>query len=291
MPFFIEADEDEDEDVFSSVGAHPDPLMTSLSPASSPQAPPALTSSAGIAGVSSTGAHPSISGAFSSVKVRAPDQLRARLALLAPDHQIIRELELHGSRFLIGGAGCDLHLEDPFISKWHAQIYASSTGSLMLEDLDSDNGVYLRIADEFVLEDNDEFLLGEQRFVFRQRTPAPRLFEPPREQPFNATRPLGGAAPKAFPHLIHVLEDGHIGGLYPMPDLLNIGQTRGELTCPSDLYMSPLHAFIERRHDKYYIHDAGSDFGTYVRVHGPIELLQGDCFVMGRTRMTMLHVG
>lgn len=290
MPFFIEVDEDEDEDVFSSVGAHSDPMMTSLSPASQPSAPP--SSAGGIAGISATGAKASVSGAFSSVKMRqSAEPLRARMALLAPDHQIIRELEIHGSRFLIGGVGCDLSLEDPFISKWHAQIYASNTGSLMLEDLDSDNGVYLRIADEFVLEDNDEFLLGEQRFVFRQRSPAPLLFEAPHAQGKNTTRQLGGPAPKAFPHLIHLLEDGHIGGLYPMPDMLNIGQSRGELTCPSDMYMSPLHAFIERRHDKYYIHDAGSEFGTYVRVHGPIELLQGDCFVLGRTRLTMLRVG
>lgn len=307
VPFFVdlEEDEDDDEDVFSSVsigGASASMMPLSAPPSVSGAFPavsvtgamPAVSvPSGGIVGMSSTGVNPAgISGSFSSVKVKLPDQMRARIALLSPDHQILRELDVQGSRFLIGGPGSDLILDDPFVARWHAQLYIAPSGALTLEELDETNGVFLRIADEFMLEDNDEFLMGYQRFIFRQRSESPKLYgDAPTSRTAPKVRHLGGPAPKAFPHLIHVIEDGHIAGLYPMPDMLNIGQSRGEITCPSDPCMAAYHAFIERRHDKYYLHDAGSDFGTYVRVHGAIELLQGDCFILGRTRITVLRVG
>ena len=283
IPFFVgdDLEEDDDEDVFSSVGVTPSLPPHGVVPLGHAEAPRASVS----------GAFPSVSGAFPSVRMRAPETLRAKLALLTPDNQILREVEVHGTRFILGRQGSDLALDDEFVSRWHAQLSLAPSGALMLEDLDSPNGVFLRIADEFMLEDQDELVIGAQRFIFRHHSPTPKLFEPMAPTRHATPRHLGSPMPRAFPHLIHVIEDGHIGGLYPMPDKLHIGQARGEITCPADSWMAPLHAFIERRHDKYYIHDAGSDYGTYVRVHGALELLQGDCFLLGRTRLTLLRVG
>ncbi|MFW6054067.1 MAG: FHA domain-containing protein, partial [Persicimonas sp.] len=69
-------------------------------------------------------------------------------------------------RFLIGTESCDLELEDGFVSRWHAQLFERD-GALVLQDLASQNGVYLRIADDLALEDGDQIVIGEQRFEFR----------------------------------------------------------------------------------------------------------------------------
>ncbi len=70
-------------------------------------------------------------------------------------------IELNGPRLTVGNADeCDLKiLEDNHLSREHAQF--SLTGDrIVLEDLLSSNGTYVRVRQPFLLQDGDEILVG-----------------------------------------------------------------------------------------------------------------------------------
>ena len=70
-------------------------------------------------------------------------------------------IELNGPRLTVGNADeCDLKmLEDSHLSREHAQL--SVTGDrIVLEDLLSSNGTYVRVRQPFLLQDGDEILVG-----------------------------------------------------------------------------------------------------------------------------------
>ncbi len=51
-----------------------------------------------------------------------------------------RELRLDGGAVIGRANGCDVHLEDPFVSRRHARVISSDIGTA-IEDLGSSNGV------------------------------------------------------------------------------------------------------------------------------------------------------
>ncbi len=70
-------------------------------------------------------------------------------------------IELQGTGLTIGNADeCDLKIpEDSHLSREHAQL--SVTGDrIVLEDLLSSNGTYVRVRQPFLLQDGDEILVG-----------------------------------------------------------------------------------------------------------------------------------
>ncbi len=191
-----------------------------------------------------------------------------------------QRVEIRGTRFLIGKDRADLALSDRFVSQWHAQIF-DDRGALMLEDLGSHNGVYLRIADDFALEDGDEIIVGTQRLIFRTRFDATP--DPPRGVPTL------GAPRRDTPRLLLTLEDGHVGAIYPVSDRITIGRQNADVVPPQDDLLSKKHASIYRQGDDYFLNDMGSQNGTFIRVRGAVELIDGDCFVIGRTRLSISY--
>lgn len=53
-----------------------------------------------------------------------------------------RELRLEGGAVIGRASGCDVHLDDPFVSRRHACVISSTVGTA-IEDLGSSNGVYV----------------------------------------------------------------------------------------------------------------------------------------------------
>ncbi len=197
-----------------------------------------------------------------------------------------QRFEIRGSRFLIGRERADLALNDPFASKWHAQLFTEQN-SLMLEDLGSHNGIYLRVADDFALEDGDEILVGSQRLIFRTQ---PISYNPPNTNTSeNRPVPTLGAPIIHAPRVIMMLENDNIGAIFPIADQAMIGRQNAEITAPQDELLSSQHASITRRGQQYFLHDLHSHHGTFIRVRGAVELIDGDCFMIGRTRLTIFY--
>jgi len=70
-------------------------------------------------------------------------------------------INITGQEFKIGkSADCDLAIaDDDYVSHQHACL-VQSDGSIILKDLDSSNGTFLRVQKPTVLEPGDEFLIG-----------------------------------------------------------------------------------------------------------------------------------
>ncbi len=56
--------------------------------------------------------------------------------------------------------------DDPFLNGRHARIFRDRRGRWTVEDVNSLNGVWVRIQ-RAALERSSEFQLGEQRFLFK----------------------------------------------------------------------------------------------------------------------------
>lgn len=192
------------------------------------------------------------------------------------------EFPLQPGRVMIGREQSDLPLtQDAYVSRWHAALQWRA-GALTLEDMSSTNGVFLRVADAFLLEDGDEFVLGLHRFVFLS-TSAPLRYRAEREH--DGVRLSGASAAATFPRLMHLLEGGVVGGVYPLGDRFHVGSRQGELVCADDPSMSATHAVVERRQHAFYLRDLGSTLGSYIRINSAVELLDGDSFLVGQTRI------
>lgn len=210
------------------------------------------------------------------------------IAILGAHDEILHDLPWATDRMLIGRQHTDLFLDDPFVSKWHAQIFRQH-GIWMLEDMNSQNGVYLRIADEFALEHGDEIVMGQQHFIYNSHA-QPYTHTHIREHTDkntdkNTVRIMGSPAPPQFPHLIHMLDKGLLGGIYPIQGSTSVGHTSCQVSCPQDRSLEAKHATFELREGKAFLRDHNSLFGTYIRVNNAIELINGDYFLIGRTRL------
>lgn len=209
-----------------------------------------------------------------------PSGPRPILAVSTPGGTIETTHPIDTARFLVGRENCDLELDDRFVARWHVQLFRRN-GALVLQDLNSKNGVYLRIADDLPLEDGDQIAMGEQRFEFRNNWND----SPPRKPSDSEAAGATWAGPPA--RLIRYMEGGMVGGVYPLAQYNTIGAQQADLTFGDDAFLSPTHAVIHCESDRYYLQDQDSDFGTFIRIADAVELVDGDCFLVGRTRIRL----
>ena len=282
VPFFVSRDDDnasapqeEEEEIFSSVSKTPSP--STVYGSSPPPMPPHAQ-------------RPPITGGYRAVAsgpaAQAPHASQAPyLDVLDDQGKPMTALPLHRERTIIGQSNhCDAPYTHPLLSPWHAALVRTPEGKIMLEDLQSINGVFLGIADDFQLEDGDHIALGRQRFLFRSTTPPPSVLH----APDHASAPLFGAPCQGhYPHLIRLLAGGLIGGLYPLNKPLVIGRGMVDISLPEDYVLEDRHAQIERKGPHFTLRDLGSRTGSYIRVYSPVELIPGDRFLLGNLQFCL----
>jgi pSer/pThr/pTyr-binding forkhead associated (FHA) protein len=83
------------------------------------------------------------------------------------------------------------------------------------------------------------------------------------------------------------MEGDHIGGVYPLGQRMTIGGANADLCFPEDSILSSPHAVIHRDGDRYLLRDLESESGTFIRIADAVELIDGDCFLVGRTRIRL----
>lgn len=278
VPFALP--DEEEEDVFSSVPTEGDDVITTSTnpsistsrelPSVDTTSPPSTTGP--VAGRPPSGGHSSVP--------------RARLSVESVKMSASKSVDIDRPLFLIGGEGAHLQLDDPYVSRWHAQLRAED-GALVLQDMGSVNGVYLRIADDLQLEDRDEIVVGNQRLVFRTIWDEPH----PDQNGYHEAIPLlGGNPPDDAARLVQVYSHGITGGIWRIHDRVTIGRRNADVCEPDDAWLSSPHATIERRGANFFIKDAHSKYGTFIRVFDPVELIDGDCFIVGRSRIKISYI-
>jgi len=186
---------------------------------------------------------------------------------------------LQGTTTTIGRSAGDVTFsEDPFLSPEHAK-FISQTGRLFVQDLDSANGVFLRIKKPTPLEDRSHILVGEQLLLVKHR---PFGDGSPNE---NGTYFYGSPRPPGEFQVIQHLAGGGLGRTVTADGAsLSMGREGNTMNFPDDRFISGNHARLDASSDGDHVilTDTGSRNGTFIRITGAQELFHGDYLFVGQ---------
>lgn len=171
--------------------------------------------------------------------------------------------------------------DDPYLSPRHARL-AFRNGQPVLRDLDSLNGVYVRVRDPVDIGDGDMLLLGQQVLRFEVLAESELPLGPAMQ---HGVMVFGTPEVQRFARLVQYTTEGVGRDVhYLYRDETVIGREQGDLVFTDDPFMSRRHAAItvDRASRRFVLKDLGSSNGTAVRFRGERVLRAGDQFRVGR---------
>jgi pSer/pThr/pTyr-binding forkhead associated (FHA) protein len=206
-------------------------------------------------------------------------QGRAKLVLIKGDGMDGISYQLAGTEHVAGRVeGAILFPEDPLLSPRHASfVYRDNL--LFVEDLGSQNGVFMRIRQPVELESGGVFLVGEQLLQVEACAPdlGPQL---------DTEGTCFYSSPKRASRmqLIQRLRGGDVGMVFrARNEALTIGREGNDVNFPDDPFISGHHAKVTcSSANRFELADLGSKNGTFVRVPGEAQLNHGDFIFLGQ---------
>jgi pSer/pThr/pTyr-binding forkhead associated (FHA) protein len=212
--------------------------------------------------------------------LRMASRIEAKITEKKPDGTFGKTLPVTAET-IIGRENADLtYPQDMLLSPRHASV-SLREGKLLLKDLDSQNGSFIRQRQDIELVPGDVFLLGRELFRFVTQS----LDESLNKEPTGGT--MMWSAPKMqkgplTAKLEHIKLNGEVVGEFKLdkPEI-TLGRTTGDLIFKDDPYMSGTHARIVAQPGRFLLQDLRSRNGVYRRVRAEIVLTDGDEFFMG----------
>jgi pSer/pThr/pTyr-binding forkhead associated (FHA) protein len=201
--------------------------------------------------------------------------------------------------------------EDPYLSPRHVRI-AWQNGRLVLRDLASTNGVYLRLAASrdvsnrrssdaaeitVPLTDQDLILVGQQVLRFDVLKEGDGGFGPAQE---HGTLLFGSPAAPRYARLCQRTVEGIARDVYYIRKVETVlGRESGDVVFTEDPFLSRRHAAIRMvsrdgapviptgpgrtsSEGQFVLVDLGSSNGTFIRLRGEVDLHPGDHFRVGQ---------
>jgi hypothetical protein len=222
-----------------------------------------------------TGSRPHAAQPVAPPPSRAARPSRFRLTTVRNDGTAGTSFALDKDEVVCGRTEGEVRLaDDPTVSPRHAR-FVQSNGVLRVEDLGSVNGTFVR------LKEPRRIGLGEEMRVGRQLLRLEPLPRPPHPDE-RGVSPWGTPDPGYRLRLSQLLEGGGLGEIFPLKEGENlVGRDAGEVTFPSDRYVSARHARIEVTGGEVVLSDVGSSNGTFAKISGQIELAPGDQLLVG----------
>ncbi|MDB4977675.1 MAG: hypothetical protein JWN48_6016 [Myxococcaceae bacterium] len=207
---------------------------------------------------------------------------QARLVTLLKDGSEGRSIPLTEEDADIGSAEGEVTFpDDPYMSPRHARI-SLRAGSYVLRDLDSVNGVYVRLRDEVELHDRDTLLLGQQVLRFEVLGDGELSLGPAWQR---GVMVFGTPEATRFARLVQYTTEGVGRDVhYLFRDETVIGRENGDIVFTDDPFLSRRHAAVrvDQAARRFALHDLGSSNGTALRIRGEHVLRDGDQFRIGR---------
>lgn len=199
---------------------------------------------------------------------------RGHLTLIRPDGSDGEMHPLQEGDNLMGRGQGAVFDADPYLSPRHAEFVLSDEG-LIVRDLRSLNGVFVRITQEEPLEHADVFRIGQELLRFD-------VIAPP--APLEDGTELVGTPNPGYWGRISVIVGRDMDGLaFPIFDeAVVLGRERGDIVFPEDGYVSGTHAQVTLRDGRVYLSDLGSSNGTFIRIRGSRALPSGSLILMGQ---------
>ena len=206
----------------------------------------------------------------------------AHLVVIAQDGSPGREYPLVGDQTDIGREEGSITLpNDPYVSPRHCRIVRKS-GRFYVRDLDSVNGVYVRLREPKNLEHADLVLVGLEVLRFEVVSDAEKALGPAVER---GTQLFGSPASSRYARLGQRTVEGVARDVFYLSrEETVIGRESGDIVFTGDPFMSRRHAAITRdpRDNSFILRDLGSSNGTYLKIRGEIELRSGDHVRIGQ---------
>jgi pSer/pThr/pTyr-binding forkhead associated (FHA) protein len=199
---------------------------------------------------------------------------RGRLVLIRPDGTEGGTHPVHDGETLIGRGQGTLFEADAYLSPRHAEFTATANG-LVVRDLRSLNGVFLKITGDEALESGDIFRLGQELLRFEVIS-APQPLE-------DGTEIMGTPNPGFWGRLSVIVGRDVDGSAFPLfGDAIVLGRERGDILFPEDGYVSGTHARISLVDGQVILSDLGSSNGTFLRLRHERTIPSGSFILMGQ---------
>lgn len=207
---------------------------------------------------------------------------QAHLAVISQDGSTGQTYWIERGSVDIGREEGDIRLlGDRYVSPRHARIFARGS-AFFLRDLDSVNGVFLRVRESEPLRDADLVLLGSEVLRFEVLSGAEEGFGAAHDR---GTEIYGSPARPRYACLAERTVEGVDRNIfYISTNETVIGREFGDIVFTTDSFMSRRHAAIQRdpAAGTFTVRDLGSSNGTYLAIRGEVELREGDHLRVGQ---------
>jgi pSer/pThr/pTyr-binding forkhead associated (FHA) protein len=204
-----------------------------------------------------------------------------------------RKAGLRASMHLLredGSEGGTLHLEDgpvpfgrdygpPFDTDFYLNprhcAFTVAADGVRVDDLSPVNGVYRKIEGSIELQHGDTFRVG-QELLYYEDLPEPEVLP-------DGTERMGSPNPGYWGRVSVLVETGRACEAMPVVGAeFTVGRERGDLTFPTDGYVSSSHCRIVGDDSGVYLEDRGSSNGTYLRVRSGTIVPFGSLVLIGQ---------
>jgi len=189
-----------------------------------------------------------------------------------------------------GSEGGTLHLEDgpvpfgrdygaPFDTDFYLNprhcAFTVAPDGVRVDDLSPTNGVYRKIEGSIELQHGDTFRVG-QELLYYEDLPEPEVLP-------DGTERMGSPNPGYWGRVSVLVETDRACEAIPIVGAeFQIGRERGDLTFPTDGYVSSSHCRIVGDDSGVYLEDRGSSNGTYLRVRSGTVVPFGSLVLIGQ---------
>lgn len=204
----------------------------------------------------------------------ARPKLRAFLHLLREDGSDGGTIDLEDGPIPFGrdsGAPFD---QDFYLNPKHCAFTVEGEG-VRVDDLSPVNGVYRKIEGRIELQHGDTFRVG-QELLYYEDLPEPEALA-------DGTERMGSPNPGYWGRISVIVDGGRASEAVPIVgEEFIVGRERGDLTFPSDGYVSSTHCRVGGDDDGVFLEDRGSSNGTYLRVRTGQCVPYGSLLLIGQ---------
>ncbi|HEX3765343.1 MAG TPA: FHA domain-containing protein [Kofleriaceae bacterium] len=189
-------------------------------------------------------------------------QVRTRMSmtLIRPDGTEGGSHDLRPGENKLGRSFGAVFENDGYLSPVHAQLDIRGGGAV-IRDLDSLNGVFVKMTQEEELTNGQIIRIGQELLRF-EVIAAP-------EPTADGTELMGSPNPGFWGKLTVIIGRDITGAAFPLlGDSCTLGRERGDINFPDDGYVSGLHARVALRDGRVFLADLGSSNGTFIKVNG-----------------------
>jgi pSer/pThr/pTyr-binding forkhead associated (FHA) protein len=231
---------------------------------------------------------------YQGAAVLAPSKPTGRLVVITKDGGEGTSYPIYDQLDLGRSEGDVVVPDDRYLSSRHARIARRAApggeAQLLLRDLGSVNGVFLRIGNamggdgrvEVVLRDQDLFLVGQQVLKFEAVKDGEDGLGPASQ---HGTLLFGTPQAPRFARLMQRTVEGVSRDVFHIRKVETVlGRESGDIVFTDDPFLSRRHAVLkfDRDNARFLLADLGSSNGTFIQIRGDVGLKSGDQFRIGQ---------